>query len=432
MADKSWHIDRRRMLAGSGTLLALPMLGGMLHGAEKDVIQNSRRRFCSLYFPYGVQIKGEYAWFPTGQGRDFQFSKTLESLKPHQSNVTVFGGLSHPNARRMNGHTTADNFLTGAYIKPEGSGQTVSLDTYIAKRIGSATRYPQLVLSTDEGVGEVGRRNTVSTTVKGRPIPPLVSTLKLYNHLFDKIPASARETLRQKKSLLDALLEDSRSLKANLGTQDKKKLDEYLSSVRAAEKQALRAEQWLDTPKPKVDPELLALEATPIKEPKEYLRTMFDLMYLAIQTDSTRVMTYSIGNMRAGGSTASMFPSAVTDGGNANHHKLAHGQKTGKYDAFLAGQLAYFIDRLASTKEGENSLLDNTLVLFGSSNSKTHSNRNYPLVLAGGSKLGIKHGQYLKYPESVPLSNLHLTMLQQLGIETDSFADSTGNLPELL
>jgi hypothetical protein len=431
MSEKSWQIDRRRVLAGAGTTLALPMLDGMLYGAQKAELENARRRMVSLYFPYGVQMSGEYAWFPTKEGRDFTHSKPLECLKEYQQDVTIFGGLSHPNGRKMNGHTTADNFLTGAYIKPDGSGQKISLDTYAGRFLGKFTRYPSLVLSTDEGIGEVGRRNTVSTTARGRTIPPLVSTIKLYSHLFDKIPASARETLNHKKSLLDALLEDSRSLKGVLGNRDRQKLDEYMASVRDSEKKAIRAEEWLNTPKPSVDSESLALDVTPIESPQEYLKCMFDLMFLALQTDSTRVITYSIGNMRAGGSMASGFPAAITGEGGV-HHKFAHGNRTGKYDTFLVSQLAYFIDRLKAAKEGENSLLNNTMVLYGSSNSKTHVNKNYPLVLAGGSKLGLRHGRYLKYPESVPLSNLHLTMLHGLGIPAESFSDSTGTLSELM
>jgi hypothetical protein len=431
MSDKSWHIDRRRMLMGAGTALALPMLDGMLYGAPKFGAENSRTRMVSLYFPYGVQTKGEYAWFPTGEGKDFTHSKPLESLRNYQPDVTILGGLSHPNARKMNGHTTADNFLTGAYIHPDGSGQTISLDTFASQFLGKQTRYPSLVLSTDEGVGEVGRRNTVSTTDKGRTIPPLVSTVKLYNHLFDKVPASARQTLNRKKSLLDALLEDSKSLSRRLGQRDQRKLDEYMASVRDSEKKAVRAEEWLNTPKPKVDPETLELGVSPIESPREYLKCMFDLMFLALQTDSTRVITYSIGNMRAGGSMASGFPAAIT-GEDGIHHKFAHGNRTGKYDAFLASQLAYFIGRLKDATEGESSLLDRTIVLFGSSNSKTHVNRNYPLVLAGGTSLGLRHGRYLKYDESVPLSNLHLTMLHGLGIAAESFSDSTGTLPELI
>ena len=431
MSTKSWQIDRRRMLVGTGTALSLPLLDGMLFGDQKASTDNSPKRMCSLYFPYGVQMSGEYAWFPSGEGKDFTYSKPLETLKEHHDQVTVFGGLSHPNARKMNGHTTADNFLTGAYISPDGSGQTISLDTYASRFLGKTTRYQSLVLSTDEGVGEVGRRNTVSTTPKGRTIPPLVSSLKIFSHLFDKVPASARDTLARKRSLLDALLEDSKSLKNSLGQRDRKKLDEYMASVRDSEKKAIRAEQWLNTPKPKVDPETLSLDASPVESPELYLKCMFDLIFLALQTDSTRVISYSIGNMRAGGSLASGFPAAVT-GNKGNHHNFAHGNRTGEYDAFLATQLSYFLSRLKEAKEGDQSLLDSTLVLYGSSNSKTHSNRNYPLVLAGGGKLGFKHGHYLKYKESTPLANLHLTMLHGLGIPSQSFADSTGTLPELL
>jgi len=433
MTQKSWHIDRRRMLKGAGTALALPWLEGMAFGAEKKVAEaGGPTRMCSIYFPYGVQMNGEHRWFPTGEGRNFTYSKVLECLKEHQAQTTIFSGLSHPNARKMNGHTTADNFLTGAYISPEGSGQTVSLDTYASRFVGRASRYPSLVLSTDEGVGEVGRRHTCSTTFKGRVIPPMVSPVEIYNHLFDEVPASARETLQRKKSMLDALLEDSRSLKRSLGKRDQEKLDEYMSSVRDSEKKTLRAEAWLDTPKPKAEREDLALDALPADSPETYLKCMLDLMFLALQTDSTRVLSYSIGNMRAGGSRASLWPVLVTGEGKGNHHNFAHGNRTGKYDAFLARQLSYFIGRLKGAEEGGQSLLDRTLVLYGSSNSKTHVNRNYPLVLAGGNGLGIRHGQYLKYKESVPLANLHLTMLQRLGVAANSWADSTGILTALV
>ena len=151
----------------------------------------------------------------------------------------------------MNGHTTADNFLTGAYIKSDGSGQTISLDTFASQFLGKQTRYPSLVLSTDEGVGEVGRRNTVSTTDKGRTIPPLVSTVKLYKHLFDRVPASPTANAST-ETILDAVVEDSNSLSNRLGSRDKQKLEEYMASVRDSEKKAVRAEEWLNTPKPRV------------------------------------------------------------------------------------------------------------------------------------------------------------------------------------
>ena len=429
MANKSWNIDRRRMLKGVGTALALPMLEGMAFGAQRESLRNTKRRMCAIYFPYGVQMTGEDKWFPEGEGADYTFSKPLEVLKPHRNDLTILGGLSHPNGRRMNGHTTADNFLTGAYIKPDGTGQTVSLDTLASTSLGQETRYSSLVLSTDEGVGEVGRRHTTSTTLKGRPIPPMVSPLQIYTHLFGKIPPSSKRDLFRKRSLLDALMDDAKALNRKLGVQDRAKLDEYLSSVRDSEKKAIKVEEWLGTAKPKVDAASMHLDVNPIESPEVYLQTMFDLMFLALQTDSTRVITYSIGNMKGG--MAESFASIVTDD-KRPHHAQAHKNATGQYDAFLAKQLEYFVAKLKTAREGDSSLLDNTMVLFGSSNSKTHVNRNYPLVLAGGSNLGLKHGRYLTYTADTPLSNLHLTMLQRLGVSAKSFSDSDGILPELV
>ena len=428
MTKKSWHIDRRRMLRGMGTTLALPMLDGMAFGAQKAKLVNSKARMCSIYFPYGVQMSGDLKWFPDGEGANYTFSKPLEVLQPHKNDFTVFGGLSHPKGRKMNGHTTADNFLTGAYIKSNGTGQTVSLDTIASMSLGQTTRYSSLVLSTDEGVGEIGRRHTTSTTLKGRVIPPLVSPLKIYEHLFGEVSAASRLDLQRKKSLLDALLEDVKALNRNLGAQDKEKLDEYLTSVRDTEKKVLKTEEWLGTPKPRVDSSSLMLDVVPSESPELYLQTMFDLMFLALQTNSTRVMTYSIGNMKGG--MAESFASIVTDD-KRPHHAQAHKNSTGQYDAFLAKQLEYFVAKLKNAREGESSLLENTMVLFGSSNSKTHVNTNYPLILAGGSKLGLKHGRYLKYTEKTPLSNLYLTMLQGLGVQAESFSDSNGVLSEL-
>ena len=432
MSLKSWQINRRRMLQGAGTALALPMLDGMMFGAQKQEFQNPKKRLCSIYFPYGVQMNGELSWFPQGEGKEYTFSKPLESLKPHKDDISIFSGLSHPLCRKMNGHATADIFLTGSFIDLSGNGQTESLDTFASHTLGKTTRYTSLVLSTDEGVGELGRRNTCSTTPKGRAIPPIVSPWKIYNHLFDKTPDNARELIQREKSMLDALLEDSKSLSRNLGEQDRRKLDEYMSSVRDSEKKAHRAEAWLNTVKPQVDPHTLALDKDVASgSPQEYLRCMYDLMFLALQTDSTRVISYSIGNQRAGATAVDTFPELVT-GVKGNLHQIDHSERSGLYDTFLAAQFSYFIERLKSAREGEHSLLDNTMVLYGSSNSKTHTNTNYPLVLAGGSKLGLKHGQFLKYKESVPLANLFLTMLNGLGVEADSFADSNSRLAELV
>ena len=232
--------------------------------------------------------------------------------------------------------------------------------------------------------------------------------------------------------MLDMVLEHSRSVKSKLGAQDVRKLDEYLSSVRAIEQRVERSQRWLDIPRPHVDPKTLTLQSSP-EGPEDYIRTMYDLMYLAFQTDTTRVATYMIGQVAGATTVANTFPACL--GLEANWHGLAHGagkknsyETLGRFDQFLAEQLSYFLTRLKETPEGDGNLLDRTLVLYGSSNSKTHNNTNYPLVLAGGGGLGMKHGQYLRFGADTPLSNVFVTMLDRLNIPAESFADSTGNL----
>jgi len=239
--------------------------------------------------------------------------------------------------------------------------------------------------------------------------------------------------------MLDQVLDDSRSLRRRLGRQDQEKLDEYLASVRQIEEGVRRSQQWLEVPRPELTDEerdLLHLDADD-EAPLMYMRTMYDLIYLAFRTDSTRVTTYQITNMADCSSLAAKFPQL--EGFKDSLHTLAHGwdkpggsENLGRWDRFMAEQLAYFLDRMANTTEGDASLLDRTLVLYGSSNSVTHNNTNYPLVLAGGRQLGFDHGRFLRFSEDIPMSNLFVTMLNQLGMPCEAFADSTGGISELL
>lgn len=236
--------------------------------------------------------------------------------------------------------------------------------------------------------------------------------------------------------MLDRVLEHSKSINRKLGKHDQEKFQEYLDSVRAVEIQAERAQAWLDIPKPKVDPETLKLNSTP-EEPLDYMHTMFDLMALAFQTDSTRVATYMIGQMAGAQSVANAFPAAI--GLKGNWHGLAHDankangpEELGLFDQLLAQQFSRFLQKMDAMEEGDGTVLDRTAVLFGSSNSKTHKNNNYPLILAGGNKLGFKHGQYLTFDKETPLSNLFVTTLNRVGVPSQSFADSTGELDGIL
>ena len=237
-------------------------------------------------------------------------------------------------------------------------------------------------------------------------------------------------------SMLDLVLDHSKSLRRQLGNQDQRKFDEYLQSVRQIEQRVERSEKWLVVPKPQVDTAGLHLDADD-ETPGELIKTMLDLMFLAYQTDSTRFITYQLGNMNGATSIATKFPSLL--GFGQSQHSLAHGwnkpgggEALGKWDRFRAEQLAYFLQRMHDTPEGDGTLLDHTVLLYGSSNSNTHNNTNYPLVVAGGNKLGFKHGCYHRFGSETPLSNLFVTMMNRVGLPTESFVDSTSEMTEIV
>jgi len=439
MSRKSWQLDRRTLLKGVGASLALPWLECMsAANTAASAAAGFPKRFCAVYIPFGVSLPsrdsnmGKWHWFPNGSGRDFTFNESLKSLEPMRDKLTVIGGLDHPHGRTMGGHDTGDIFLTAAHLHSGNLTNTMSLDQVIAEAQGNATRYSSLTLSTDGGVGQPTRSSTLSFNKQGRPIPAINKPMQIYGRLFGSETAGDPNLPQRQGHMLDRVLEHSKEVNRKLGRHDQQKFQEYLDSVRAAEKQAERAQEWLEIPKPKVDPDTLKLNSTP-DEPIDYLNTMFDLMALAFQTDSTRVATYMTGQMAGAVSVANAFPAAL--GLKGNWHGLAHNagkgngaEELGRFDQFLAQQFARFLQKMDAMKEGDGTVLDRTACLFGSSNSKTHNNRNYPLILAGGNKLGFKHGQYLTYDSETPLSNLFVTMLNRVGVPTQSFADSTGEL----
>jgi hypothetical protein len=438
---KSWHLNRRTFLMGTGVALGLPYLDCM--ATEKPQAKQPKR-FCGVYFPYGSVFRkkdDEYSkwnFHPHQTGSDFEFTETLKSLEPIRDQVTVFSGLSHPNGRRMGGHDTADIWLTGAELKGAQLRNSKSLDQVIAEKQGDQTRYSSLAISTDGGVGEPTRSSTLSFGRNGQPIPAHNKPRQVFDRLFgvnsDSL-ISQRKQLENSSSMLDLILEHSKSLKKRLGKHDQKKLDEYLASVRQIEQRVQRSQSWLKIPKPTVNATGLHLDADD-STPRELIQTMYDLIYLAFQTDSTRVATYQLGNMNGATSIAGKFPQLI--GLSKNMHGLAHGagkgaggEYLGKWHQFLTEQLAYFLTRLKETKEGSSNLLEQTFVLYGSSNSNTHRNANYPLLLAGGKKMGIKHNQHLAFADSTPLSNLFTTILHRLDVPRKAFADSTGELTEI-
>ncbi len=429
------------MLKAAGISLALPWMESLMGAQAKP----PPKRFCSIYFPYGVSLPkqdsefGQWNWFPKGEGRDFTFNKSLEPLEPYRNQVTVMGGLSHPKVRRIGGHDSGDTFLTGEEMSLRATGlkNSISLDQYMAQthRLGAGTRFSSLTLSSDGGVGMPTRANTLSFSNNGQPIPSFNRPAIVFERLFglkgDSIEAQ-RKGLTRTGSHLDLLLAEAKCLHRKLGKNDQDKLDQYLTSVREIEQDVERSARWLDMPKPKVNAEGLTLDADN-ETPGKLIYAMLDLIALAFQTDSTRFITYQLASMHGAISIANKFPTLL--GFNKDAHGLAHGagkgkgaENRGKWDRYQTECLTYLLKRLSEMKEVNGSVLDNTCILFGSSNSKTHNNTNYPLILAGGKNIGYQHGQYLRFGNDVPLANLFVTIQKSVGVKSESFADSTGNL----
>ena len=440
---KSRILDRRTFLRGSmGVTLALPLLDAMTARAAIPTGQTPRRLAC-FFFPNGVSLPGksnphhkEWHWFPHSAGKNYTFTKSLEPLEPLRDSLTVVGGLSHISGRIAGGHAVMGSFLTGADVFAKAN--TISIDQFYASQVSQETRLPSLVLSSLGGIEAVGRPTTLSYTKEGQPIPSEDNLRRLFNRMFGSTAETenaARKTLAHQKSMLDLVLEDSKSLNRKLGKDDQNKLEEYFSSLRDLEGRVTRTEKWLDTPKAKVDATQLNLDATPDAS-KDYIRGMYDLIYLAFLTDTTRSASYAIAG--EADSFANKFPEAL---GLPKIHALSHDtNKTpdgfknwALWDRFLAEQFAYFLTKLKDTREGDGNLLDRTLLLYGCSTSTIHLARNYPLILAGGREMGIKHGSYHILDENKRcMSDLFMTMLQALGVDAMQFAESTTNLNDLL
>jgi hypothetical protein len=441
MNIKSGHLHRRTVLKGLGVIIPLPLFDSMLW-ADVAEAPAAKKRFCTFYFPFGVPVTPEghphenWNWFPREEkDGSYQFREIMKPLIGLKSHVTVFQGLHH--VRESGGHNSADGFLTGTPISGQGGKGTISVDQVVAEKYGDQTRLSSLVLGLDGGIGSPARSHTLSYGRDGMAIPAESNVRRIFDSMFSE--ATQRELiaqLKKKGSILDQVMESAKNLSGEIGKRDQEKLDEYLSSIRQLEKRIQKQEAWLANKPPDVDASTFAIDAT-MESPKDYLQSMFDLVFLAFQTDMTRASTFQIGNQDASGMTAKLTSRLGMKGAQ---HALAHAMNKddgaanyGEYLQILTGFYAGFLERLKNTKEGPGTMLDNTLAFFGSSNSNgTHSSINLPLILAGGEGMGIKQGQYIKVQKGIPLGNLYATMLDRLGVPQKSFAGSTGLIREIM
>ncbi len=439
MGVKALRLDRRTFLRGAGVACALPYLEAM--GGSAPSASGPPRRMCCVYFPNGVSLPPEsnpahreWSWFPLGEGADYQVTRVLEPLEPLRDKLSLLAGLSHPNSRQVLGHLAGDTWLTAGDLRGSAYNNRISVDQVAARRLGRHTRYPSLVLSTDGGIGYKSRISTLSFAEGGRPIPAESRHRDIFERYF--VPGGGATTEQRRRSLarsqkiVDLVMDDTARLQRQLGKLDRERMDEYLTSLSEVEQQIHRNEAWLEVPLPEMDAQRIDFDSHPAVDPAAYVRTMFDLMVLAIQTDLTRVLTYMMAR-EDGMGFGENFPKLAL-GIKKGHHAISHDKadghwaEWGEYDRWLTGQFAYFLSRLDGLRDEHGSLLDSTLVLYGSACSTTHNAVNYPLVLAGGSAMGLRHGRYLRQEEETPMANLLASMLNAVGVPTDRFADSTG------
>ena len=437
-------LNRRHFLYGTSASMLLPRLDIQADEALDSI--NSPKRFLGLYVGHGLAVTRnddhparDWSWYPRIADGKMVFGKSTSAFQPLAKHLSVFYGLDHPQVNGSNGHSSADSFLTGS--NPQAAVIHPSIDQVAAMTHGKKTRFNSLVLGNEGGLGIRGGSHTLSYNRSGRAMPSTNDLELLYNQLFNsdpKIMRAEKSLYARNGDLVDRVFDSAKRLQRRVGINDNRKIDSYLQSVREVETNIQRMKKWSETPKPHVDTTDLSLKAT-VNDPDVFIETMYNLIYLAFKTDSTRFATYMLQTMGSG-VWESMPKTAL--GLGVGHHLLAHNaagtglnamQKLGTYDKFHADLLANFLNKLANTPEGNGSMLDNTMVLFGCSNSKTHVNRDYPLMLAGGENLGIRQGKFHEMKATGhSFSNLLLTCLQQLEVPAESFSDSTGVMQEIL
>ena len=438
--NNSFRIDRRAFLKGlGGATLALPVLDVM--GAE--VADRLPRRFCAIYTANGMALPlkdhgiSEWNWFPrVAENGDLTYNKSTEPLLPFQKQISFMGGLYHPNGPKADPHTCSDMWLTGAPLqnpKP-GTYNTAGLDQVIALHTKQYCRQPSLTLSIDAGTGFLSRTGTISYSLEGRAIPAENKPRRVFDRLFTLDRASLKsehEKLQRRIKLVDAVAENARALDKKLGKTDRERMDQYLTSLNEVEARLAASEKWIDIPLKKQDYSHLHLDATNEGDPSEFYKTMFDLIALAFDADITRSVAFML-NREDGMGISDTFPLKL--GLSKTHHNLSHAtDKEGqldfaKYDLFLSQQLAHFFARMNEYKDRSGSVLDNTIVLYGSGASTTHNPHNIPTMIAGGENMGLKHNCGYWRSGDTRMSNVHLSVLRSLGIEQESFSDSTGTV----
>ncbi len=435
-------LPRRTFLRGMGATVALPLLDAMIPSmtALAATAADPVRRLGFVYMPMGCDLP---RWTPPGEGRLVELSPALESLRPVMDHLTVITHLELKNAYPGTHATSNAAFLSAAKAKWTESSDYylgTTVDQIAAKQIGRDTLLPSLELSMDllQTVGQCDNgyacvyQNNLSWSSPTSPLPAEAHPRIVFERLFGEGGSAAerRAALQRRSSLLDWVRDDVMRLQTKLGPEDRTRVDQYLDTVREVERRVQRAEaSAADQPLPDLD--------RPAGVPAAYAdhaRLMFDLQVLALQGDVTRVITFQLARETSNRTYPEI---GVPD----PHHPLTHHgndpdkvARMAKINAFHVSLFGYFLEKLKATPEGNGSLLDHVLYLYGSGmgDPNVHDHINLPTLVAGGGAGKLKGARHIKYAEPTPLANLHLTLLEKVGVRMDAFADSTGKIDELL
>jgi uncharacterized protein DUF1552 len=437
------HLPRRTFLKGVGVSLALPLLDSMIP-ARTLLAQTAAKplpRLGFVYVPHGAIMD---KWTPTTAGGGFEFTPILKPLEPFRDHLNVVSGLGHRAADTTAVHSLSPTtWLSG--VRPKATQGVdayagVTADQIAAQQIGQDTVLPSMELATEDHSGLIGScdrdygciyMNTLSWRTPTTPMPMEINPRKVFERMFGQ-GGSATERLariKEDKSILDAITRDAASLQLQLGPSDREMMTQYLENVREIERRIQRAEQSQGD-------EDLTLPARPAGVPfdyEEHIKLMYDLMALAYQADVTRVITFMISREVSNRT----YPQVgVTDG----HHAISHHQnraekmeKNVKIQTYNISQFGYFLDKLRNMPDGDGSMLDHAVLLYGSnmSNSNAHDHFPLPNPVIGGGAGRMKGGRHLKYPDHTPMTNLLVTMLDKVGVKQESLGDSSGMLDNL-
>lgn len=448
----TWHMPRRTFLKGAGCTLGLPFLNAMGEtvpspsaGPQQDTSSPPTRMAC-MYFPNGVWEK---AWHPDANNETFELPSSLKPLEKHKESILAFSGLDKKHSHRGDGHyAKTANYLTGLPVrKTTGKDLSVggiSIDQLCADQLGNKTPLPSLELGVDPIISgidtNVGFTRLYGSYISWRsesvPVAREINPVVAYAKIFGVIKAQQKQTRGNKsaknKLLLDLVLEDGKSIRKKLGRDDQFKLDEYLDSVREVEKRiSFFANQdpreWHPTNPPRLE-DIAAPKDAP-GDHQEHVRLMIDLLVLVFWSDSTRISTFMFAN-----DVSNKNFSKLIDGVSGGHHSISHHQnkkeaieKYSKINRWHSEQFAYMLDKMSAIQEGESTLLENSMILFGSSFSdgNRHDPSNLPILLAGNGGKTIKSGRHMNCSDPTPLCNLYVSMLDRMGVEVEAFGDST-------